>query len=129
MAHAAEARALLEVEIVRLAARHRTVAHLQRLDALVRQMSEVQPSLSAVVATDAELFAELASASGNPVLEVMAGAAALCHDAGRPSPIGRQTMEAMLDRRRRLLRAIEAKKPDDAAKVMAEIIAIRARRD
>jgi len=69
--HLQEAREILEVPVARLAARHRTQEHLDRLAGLIRTM-EAQAHLTRVfIDADGEFHHELARATGNPVLEIV----------------------------------------------------------
>lgn len=69
--HLQEAREILEVPIARLAARHRTGEHLERLHALMHVMEAQRHMSRDFIDADSDFHHELARASGNPVLEIV----------------------------------------------------------
>jgi GntR family transcriptional regulator, transcriptional repressor for pyruvate dehydrogenase complex len=128
-AHVDEVRALLDIEVARLAARHRTPEDVERLAAVLRTMAEVRHSERGVAEADASFFDELARATGNPVLDVLSRSVARMYQSRTTqSPRGGTLAAAVLERRQRLLRAVDGQQVDEAARVMAEIISNRTRR-
>jgi len=69
--HLQEAREIIEVPIARLAARHRSEAHLVRLRSLLASMEAQRHMSRAFIDADSDFHYELARATGNPVLEIV----------------------------------------------------------
>jgi len=105
------ARELLEIPIARLAAIHRTSAHVLRLGELLRLMEVVQREPQAFIDADTDFHIELARATGNPVLEVLS-----------------QTIVALLRKHRILLTEFEQELPAALSSHRAILAAVTAGR-
>jgi GntR family transcriptional regulator, transcriptional repressor for pyruvate dehydrogenase complex len=66
-------RRAVEVEAARLAARHGTAAHFERLRACVLRMREAGSEHARLIAADVALHTALAEATGNPLFALMLG--------------------------------------------------------
>lgn len=119
--HLQEAREILEVPIARLAARHRTPAHLARLHALLAAMESQHNMSRAFIDADTEFHHELARATGNPVLDVVSRTLLTMLRSERVFMVGfRDEIAGAIASHRRILDAVAAADGDTAAAAMAE---------
>jgi GntR family transcriptional repressor for pyruvate dehydrogenase complex len=118
-----EAQAVLDVPIARLAARHRTPDIIDRLRVIVDRMERDAGAPEQLVEADEEFRAELARATGNPVLAVLSRTLTMLlhneHVRGAERPAD---MEPLLGAYRRLLDAVENGDEQRASDVMNELV-------
>jgi GntR family transcriptional repressor for pyruvate dehydrogenase complex len=118
-----EAQAVLDVPIARLAARHRTPDIIDRLRVIVDRMERDAGAPEQLVEADEEFRAELARATGNPVLAVLSRTLTMLlhneHVRGAERPAD---MEPLIGAYRRLLDAVENGDEQRASDVMNELV-------
>jgi GntR family transcriptional repressor for pyruvate dehydrogenase complex len=116
-----EARAILEIPVVKLAARYRTEEHLARLHAITRDLEQDDASPTMLVDADTEFHLELARATGNAVLLILSQTIMTLLRTERVA-LGEQVDEipTALASHRRIVQAVSASDEADAAAAMAE---------
>lgn len=119
-----EARAILEVPIARLAARHRGEGHLARLREILRQMEGQLGMSRAFIDADADFHQELARASGNPALDIMSRTLVTMLRSERIFMVGfRDEIGGAIASHRKILVAVASGDEDGAAAAMADHLA------
>lgn len=119
--HLQEAREILEVPIARLAARHRTTEHLERLGALLAAMEVQRHMTRAFIDADSEFHHELARATGNPVLEIVSRTLLTMLRSERVFMVGfRDEIPGAIRSHAQIVAAVEAGDGDAAAAAMAD---------
>ncbi len=119
--HVQEAREILEVPIVRLAAQNRTPAHLTRLEELLRMMESQRHISRAFIEADSDFHHELARATGNPVLDILSRTLLTLLRSERVFMVGfRDEIHGAIASHRAIYAAVEARDADLAAQAMAE---------
>jgi DNA-binding FadR family transcriptional regulator len=119
--HLQEAREILEVPVARLAARHRTAEHLERMRALLKAMEAQRHMTRAFIDADSDFHYELARASGNPVLEIVSRTLLTMLRSERVFMVGfRDEIHGAIRSHARILAAVEAQDGERAAAAMAE---------
>lgn len=117
-----EARNALDVPIARLAARHHTPDAVDRLRVVLERMERDGSAPDALVEADEEFHAELARATGNPVLSVLSRTLTLLMRNDRARLAERPAdAEPVINGYRRLVDAIENGDEQRAAEVMGEL--------
>jgi GntR family transcriptional repressor for pyruvate dehydrogenase complex len=115
------ARDLLEIPIARLAATHRTAAHVERMTVLLQQMESTQHEPQRFIDADTDFHVELARATGNPVLEVLSQTiVALMRKQRILLTEFEQEMPAALRSHRAILKAVSARSARAAGEAMRE---------
>lgn len=120
--HLAEVRLPLETTIARLAATKRTDEHLARMEEAQKALGSSRRSLEAHVAADLEFHAALADATGNPLFGMVLAPIQQMLIESRRRTLGRYGSEIAFRHHARILDAVRAGNPDEAAEAMREHI-------
>lgn len=119
--HLKQARATFEMEMARIAARTRTVEHLDRIRVVLDEMRTTEPSSPKFLTLDGRFHLEVAKVSGNPIFAALSEAlfswlanfhAHLVRSPGHES--------VTIAEHGAILRAIEAGDADRAAQLMGD---------
>jgi DNA-binding FadR family transcriptional regulator len=108
----------LETAIARLAARHRTEEHLERLVGTQEVLGSLRASLEAHVHADLEFHAVLAEASGNPLFGIVLAPIQELLIESRRRTLGRHGAELAHRHHAALLEAVRAGDADAAERAM-----------
>ncbi len=120
-------RRLLELETVRLAARHRTADHIRMLYYWLQQMSVSRGMPDSFALATLELHRVLADAALNPMLRASLSVTEFTLAAAMPAGESRGDdpfYEAAVVKRRNLVQAVEAGQADEAELCLREAMAI-----
>ena len=125
----AEVRLIFEPQAARLAAERAKAADLRDLEEEIRKMAAAVESKNLPRFYDLKFHLLIARAAQNPILDLLAesmlGVAARTITKIRPS---RDTLRHVLERHRRILKAVSMRDPDAACRAMSEhIIDVQAR--
>lgn len=128
LAEAIEAREVIERAIVRLAALRRTEADLERLRASLAGMRECRDEPEAFSEFDFALHVALSEAAQNHLL---AGTLSTLHELVREmialftrTAATENRMDALVDSHARLVEAVERQDADEAARIIADMMAL-----
>ena len=128
LVEAIEAREVIERAIVRLAALRRTEADLERLRASLAGMRECREDPEAFSEFDFALHVALSDAARN---QLLAGTLSTLHELVREmialfasTAVTEQRMDALIDSHARLVDAVERQDADEAAHIIADMMAL-----
>ncbi|MFN7805994.1 MAG: FadR/GntR family transcriptional regulator [Planctomycetaceae bacterium] len=127
LADLAAVRITLETSIASLAAQHRRPEHLRELERLQQILHQPRKSLAAHVKADGEFHSTLAEAAGNPFFSLVL---APIHDLlteSRLQTLRRFGASIAWQHHQRILDAVRARDPDEAARAMEEHLTVNSR--
>lgn len=127
LADLAAVRITLETSIASLAAQHRRPEHLRELERLQQILHQPRKSLAAHVKADGDFHSTLAEAAGNPFFSLVL---APIHDLlteSRLQTLRRFGASIAWQHHQRILDAIRAQDPDEAARAMEEHLTVNSR--
>lgn len=119
-----EARCIIDAGLARLAAERRSVADLERLRGLLGQMERAVGDLDAFVEAEVAFHVAIAETARNrPMLRSMQAMLALLRSSIRFSQQqGEGRMQWTVDTKKKLVDAIEAQRPEEAAVVVDQLL-------
>lgn len=118
-----EARSVLEIPIARLAARHRTADHLERLAAILDRFDQLVDAPGALIDADDEFHSEMARATGNPVLVAMSEMMSALLREHRVQTAGHMSdVRGTIDAHRHLFDAINAGDENGAERELVRLL-------
>jgi DNA-binding FadR family transcriptional regulator len=119
--HFKEARFIFEMEMVRIAARKRSVSDIARLRALLEAQREASNDLERFVARDGQFHREIAAIGGNPIFPALMEAMFAWLAASYRGAVSVPGLEKLtLAEHAAILEGIASGNPDNAAKHMAD---------
>jgi len=121
----AEARAVLESSLARLAARNRKARDLERLEAALADLEDTEAGAEEHLEAEMRFHGAIVEAAGNPVLGALRDVLGLYFEKVRPrvGKSSRRRQAAILRQHRRIYEAIRARRSEETAALVARHLA------